>query len=297
MSLGIIVLILQRKMDSMKEKLFLGIVCCLMLGSCAQEYNAVYKSSDNTYKYEYAKECYAKGQYSRAVSLLDGLVSFQKGKDSGEECLYMYAMAQYNDQDYEGAAMAFRKYFSTYPKGKYAELAGFYIGESLYMNTPEPRLDQTDTWNAISAFQNFLDVFPYTDMKEKAQNRLFELQDKLVLKELHNAQLYFDMGHYFGNCNGGGDNNFEACVITAQNAMKDYPYNDHREEFALLIVKGKYELANMSIESKQVERFQDAEDEAYGFINEYPDSKDKSTVEKYIAHCKRYTEKAPADNN
>ncbi len=62
-----------------------------------------------------------------------------------------------------------------------------------------------------------------------------------------------------------------------------------REDFALLIMKSKYELAEQSVEAKKTDRFRDAEDECYGFLNEYPDSKNKSVAEKYIASCKKYT--------
>ena len=96
------------------------------------------------------------------------------------------------------------------------------------------------------------------------------------------------MGQYFGNCTYGG-NNYEACIITAQNALKDYPYTSMREDFALLIMKSKFELAEQSVEDKKLERFQDAEDECYGFLNEFPDSKEKSLAEKYINKCKEYT--------
>ena len=54
-------------------------------------------------------------------------------------------------------------------------------------------------------------------------------------------------------------------------------------------MKSKYELAQQSVEAKRLERFQDAEDECYGFINEYPDSKDRNLAEKYIAKCKEMT--------
>ena len=57
----------------------------------------------------------------------------------------------------------------------------------------------------------------------------------------------------------------------------------------ILIMKSKYELAQMSIEEKRLQRFQDAEDECYGFINEYPDSKERSTAEHYIEKCKQIT--------
>lgn len=167
-------------------------------------------------------------------------------------------------------------------------MAEFYVGQSLYMSTPEPRLDQSQTVAAIAAFQEYLDLFPDAKYKSLAQERLFELQDKLVLKEFYSAQLYYDMGQYFGNCTYGG-NNYEACIITAQNALKDYPYTSMREDFSLLIMKSKFELAEQSVEEKKLERFQDAEDECYGFLNEFPDSKDKNLAEKFINKCKEYT--------
>ena len=264
------------------------IVSAMLLTGCANEFNQVYKTSDYSYKYEYAKECFMKGKYTRAVTLLQDLVTLQKGTDNAQESLYMLAMAQYLGKDYESAATTFKKYYSSYPKGVYAEMAQYYIGQSLYMSTPEPRLDQSQTVAAISAFQDYLDLFPDAKYKETAQNRLFALQDKLVQKEFYSAQLYYDLGQYFGNCTNGG-HNYEACIITAQNALKDYPYTSMREKFALLIMKSKYELAQQSIEEKKFERFQDAEDECYGFINEYPDSKSKSLAEKYISKCKEVT--------
>lgn len=275
----------------MKKNILITFILSLLLTSCAQEYNQVYKSTDHTYKYEYAKECFAKGKYSFAVPLLQDLVTIQKGTDNAQECLYMLAMAEYGLRDYQAASEAFKKYYQTYPNGEYAEMASFYIGQSLYEGTPEPRLDQTPTVAAIAAFQDYLDLYPNGKMKGTAQQRLFALQDKLIRKEYLNAKLYYNLGSYFGNCGNDGGNNYEACIITAQNALNDFPYSSLREDFAILVMKGKYELAQMSVEEKKVQRYQDAEDECYGFINEYPDSKERSTAEKYIEKCKQFTAK------
>lgn len=272
----------------MKKNILIPIFAVVIFSGCAHEFNQVYKSQDYAYKYEYAKEAFANGKYSQAISLLQELVTFQKGTDNAEESLYMLAMAQYRDMDYEGAAMTFKKYRQSYPKGIYVEMASFYIGESLYMSTPEPRLDQTQTVNAISAFQEYLDIYPDARFKDTAQKRLFELQDKLVKKEYYSAQLYYNLGTYFGNCTSGGSN-YEACIITAQNAINDYPYNSLREEFAVLIMMSKFELAQQSVEEKKLDRYRDAEDECYGFINEYPDSENVKLAEKYIASCKKIT--------
>lgn len=272
----------------MKNYITAVVLSALLFTSCANEFNRVYKTNDYSYKYEYAKECYAQGKYTRASTLLQGLVTLQKGTDNAQESLYMLGMAEYNSKDYEGAAATFKKYFSSYPKGAYAQEAEFYAGMSLYNSTPEPRLDQSQTVNAIAAFQEYIDLFPDGKERSQAQQRLFELQDKLVQKELYSAQLYYDLGQYFGNCTYGG-NNYEACIITAQNALKDYPYSKLREKFSLLVMKSKFELAQQSVEEKKLERFQDAEDECYGFLNEYPDSKDKITAEKFITKCKAFT--------
>ena len=271
-----------------KMKVFAVVIVALLLSSCAKEFNAVYKSTDYDYKYEFAKECFDKGKYTNAITLLEELVTILKGSDNGEECLYMLAMAQYCNRDYESASAYFKKYYQSYPKGIYSEMASYFVGESLYMSTPEPRLDQSQTVNAISAYQEYLDLFPDALMKSQAQQRLFALQDKLVKKELLSAQLYYNLGTYFGNCTNGGSN-YEACIITAQNALKDYPYSSMRENFSLLIMKSKYELAEQSVREKQLDRFRDAEDECYGFINEFPDSKDRGLAEKYIAKCKKIT--------
>ena len=275
--------------DMKKMRCFVLIFSTIcLLCSCSNEFNAVYKTNDTDYKYEYAKECFANGKYMRAITLLEELVTIQKGTDNGQECLYMLAMAEYCNMDFETASTYFKKYSSSYPKGQYAEMASYYAAESLYRCTPEPRLDQSQTVLAINAYQEFIDRFPDAMLKEQAQRRMFELQDKLVMKELLSAQLYYNLGTYFGNCTNGGSN-YEACIITAQNALKDYPYSSMREDFYVLIMKSKFELAQQSIEAKRADRFRDAEDECYGFINEFPDSKERATAEKYIAQCKKHT--------
>ncbi|MQN81522.1 outer membrane protein assembly factor BamD [Prevotella copri] len=279
----------------MKKLTLIATCVALLMTSCVNEYNQITKLGDYTLKYEYAKQCYAQGKYSRAVPLLQEVVTMKKGSTEGEECLYMLAMSEFGMKDYETASEYFKKYFSSYPKGRYAENAKYYVGESLFQNAPEPRLDQSTTMTAIAAFQEYLDIFPDAHLKSQATSRLYALQDLLVEKEYKSARLYFDLGTYFGNCTNGG-NNYEACIVTAQNALKDYPYSNRREEFASLVMKSKYELAKMSVESKQLERYQDAEDECYGFINEYPDSKERSLAEKYIEKCKEYEKAHPEDS-
>ena len=66
------------------RKIICFIVCALLLASCS-EYNKILKSTDYIYKYEAAKNYFAEGQYSRAATLLNELITILKGTDKAEE--------------------------------------------------------------------------------------------------------------------------------------------------------------------------------------------------------------------
>ncbi len=245
----------------------------LLLSSCG-EFQALQKSRDYEYRYESAKAYFVEGNYKKASTLLGDLIAMLKGTTWGEESLYLLCMSEFCSKNYETSCNYFKKYYQTYPKGTYVEPAHYYAGLALYKQTPEPRLDQTSTLSAMSEIQNFLDLYPTTSMKRACQDMIFALQDKLVDKECLSAQLYYNLGTYVGNCTSGGSN-YMACVVTAQNALKDYPYAEQskRERLSYLILSAKYKLAIESVEEKRVERFRDAIDEYYAFVNDYPESK------------------------
>lgn len=246
--------------------------CFLLLASCS-EYNAVLKSNDYEYRYEAAKALYVAGNYRQSAELFGALLVALKGTPFGDESLYMLAESNMKAKDYESAAMFFKKYYQSYPKGPYMEMARYNSGYALYKQTPDIRLDQTSTMEAISEYQSFLDYCPETSLKEQAQQVIYEMQDKLVRKEYLSAKLYYDLGTYTFNSIYGG-NNYQACVVTAQNALKDYPYASAqlREDLSILILRAKYYLARQSVEEKRLERFRDAIDEYYAFQNDFPES-------------------------
>ncbi len=273
----------------MKKTVIIASISALLMCSCTSEYQAVSKYGDNEMKYEFAKEAFARGKFQQASLLLQEVVTMKKGSDEAQECLYMLAMAQYCNLDYEAASETFKKYTTSYPRGLYAEPAYFYIGQSLYQSSPEPRLDQSPTNGAITAYQQFMDLYPDSHLRPQAQERLYELTDKLIQKEFLSAQLYYNLGGYFGNINSNDESNYTSSIITAQNTLKNYPYCSLREDFMLLIMKSKFQLAENSSDEKRLERYRDAEDECYGFINEFPESKNVALAEKYIVKCKKVT--------
>lgn len=271
------------------KRAFLYAACAatLLLTSCG-DYVKVQKTTDYDYKYEAAKQFYAEGEYNRAALFLQEMITGLKGTDRGEESLFLLGMSSYKSRNYDAATAYFRKYYETYPEGIYTEKAHYYCGMSLFNNVPEIKLDQTATLEASSEFQQFLELYPNSELSEQAQANIFKLQDRLVEKEYLSAKLYYDLGSYFGNCTNGGSN-YQACIVTAENAIKDFPYMTRREDFAILILRAKFELAAQSVESKKEERYHNAIDEYYGFTNEYPESKYLKEAEELFNKAKKYT--------
>jgi outer membrane protein assembly factor BamD len=222
-------------------------------------------------KYEAAKKYFDMGKYSRTVTLLEEVVPLLRGTSYTEESLYLQAQANYALKDYLSASEYFKNYYTSFPRGKYAEDARYYSAYGLYLDSPDPRLDQSETYRALQQLQDFLEYYPQSDRKEEVQRVLFELHEKLAYKELLSVKLYYNLGDYTLYSYPGG--NYLSCVITAQNAMQTYPFSKYREDYIYYIFKSKYEMAIQSVEEKKEFRYRDVVDEYYSYLNDYPTGK------------------------
>ena len=261
----------------------LYIIAALMMCSCG-EYQRAQKSNDYNYKFEYAKRAFEQKKYVQAATLLQDCVSVFKGSDKAEESMYLLAMSHYENKDYISSGAYFKTYYSRYPRGKYVESARFFCGYGYYLDSPEAQLDQTGTIKAIEELQAFLDFFPRSDKVSIAQNAIFEMQDKLTLKQLQNAQLYYNLGNFMGN-------NYESAVIVSRNALKDYPYSKYKEDFEFLILKSKFQMAKNSVDEKMAERYNDVIDEYYAFVNNYPETKHSKEAETILKIAQSHVNK------
>ncbi|MDD6211376.1 MAG: outer membrane protein assembly factor BamD [Bacteroidales bacterium] len=254
------------------------IIFSLLLGACS-EYTKIVKSNDYEAKYAYAKRCFEKKQYSKALPLFEDVVGMFKGTSRAEESLYLLAQCSFENKDYVAASQYFMTYCNTFPKGEYAELSRFYAAYALYLDSPDARLDQSDTKKAIAQLQTFLEFYPKSEKIGEAQKYLHELEDKLCYKELLAVKLYYNLGNYLGN-------NYLSSVITAQNVLKEYPYTKYREELMYYIVASKYQMALLSVKDKLQLRYRDVIDEYFNYISEYPDGKYAKLLTKYYEKAK-----------
>lgn len=276
----------------MKRNIIIILLTALVMSSCSSFtnlYKHKVKDKDYDYMYEAAKEYYAAGKYNLSITLLNDLITILKGSDRGEESVFMLAMSYMKNKEYSIAATSFQQYYASYPRGIYTERARFLAGKSLWTASPESQLDQTDTYNAIQELQLFLEYYPNSVYRTEAEDIIFAAQDKLVEKEYEAAKLYYNLGTYMGN-------NYQSCVICAQNAMKDYPYTKYLEDLWLLVMKAKYELAVNSVLSRRADRYRDAVDECYAFKNEFPESANIKVADELLKKAQEVLKDLPDED-
>ncbi|MEI6489372.1 MAG: outer membrane protein assembly factor BamD [Bacteroidota bacterium] len=268
----------------MKSNLLAFVLLLFVTSSCS-EFNKVLKSTDYDYKFAYAKKSFEQKKYYRAYTLLEELVPILKGTEKAEESLYLLGQSYLGSKDYITAAQTFSTYYNTYPKGTYTELSRFYSAKSYYFDSSDPRLDQSQNVKAINEFQMFLEYFPQSEKVDEAQKLMFELQEKLAYKEFLNAKLYYDLGNL--KMNSLLENNYLACVIVSQNALKDYPTTKYKEDFYHLILKSKYRQAVYSVVEKRTERYREVVDEFYSYKNEFPEGKYMKDASEILAQSQK----------
>ncbi len=258
-----------------KKGLFILLLVTVMMGSCG-DYQRLLKSHDPEEKYQAALLYFNDHQYIKAQTLLDDVSGYYRGTERAEDILAYLGRCYAGQKNYASAADYYQAYTRNYPKGKYATEAYFQVGHCLYLDSPDARLDQEITQQAIDAFTLFVELYPESPYAEQAYREMQELYDKLAQKELLSAKLYYNLGSYLGN-------NYLSCEIVARNALKNFPSNKYQEEFSWLIYQSKYQQAIHSIEEAKLERARAAVDEYYNFITEYPNSKHRKEADKMSA--------------
>jgi outer membrane protein assembly factor BamD len=267
----------------MRTKAYIILLLLTVFLTGCGEYQKILKSRDPEEKYQAALRYFNEKQYVKSQTLLDDVSSYYRGSERSEDVLAYLARSYMGQKSYESATSYYQAYIRNYPKGKYAAEAYFQIGHCQYLDSPDARLDQAVTRNAIDAFTQFVELYPESPYAEQAYQEMSEMYDKLALKELKSAQLYYNLGTYLGH-------NYLSCEITAKNALKNYPSNKYQEDFSWLILQAKYQQLVNSFEERKIERARDAQDEYYNFITEYPNSKRRKEAEKMMQQIRKYTQ-------
>lgn len=236
-------------------------------------------------KYKAANDYYKKGDYYKAGILFEEIIPLLKGDSLAENAQFYNAYAQYQQKQYSMSAYLFKSFYATYANSPMAEEAFYMYANSMYKDSPNFNLDQSSTLTAIEALQTFINSFPESKYAESCNQNLKELRHRLEEKAYEKAKLYY-------KTSGVTIANYKAAVVAIDNFQKDFPDSEYIEELSFLKVQSQYDLASVSFENKQKERYTDALKFYEDFIDKFPKSKYIKQAEKVYDGATKGLEKA-----
>lgn len=259
-------------------RLFILLPLLIVLASSCSNFRKIQRSSDWKKKYEAALNYYEEEKWGKAAILLEEVLPLTRGTEEAEKAQFYYAYAHFHQDLFIEGAYYFKLFYDTYGRSPMAEEALFMHAYSLYLQSPRYNLDQTSSFEAITALQNFINVFAYSEYRERATEILDQLQFKLARKAYENAKLYYEIGRY------------KAALVALENFRNDFPDSDFNEEIAYLKVKVAYDLAKNSLPKLQRERYFDAVDYYQEFVDTHPESSWGREAEKVYVQAQQEIE-------
>lgn len=236
------------------------VLLVLLVAVGCSKFRKIEKSEDWRVKYEAALTYYEKKDYYRASVLFDQILPIVRGLPEGERVQFYLGYCQYYDKNYLFAAEYFKTFYETYGRSASAEEARYMYAYSLYLSSPGPTLDQTESINAMASMQDFINRYGNSTYREKATEVIAAIQVKLEKKGFENAKQYYRVRGY------------KAAITALENFMKNFPDSKYLEESQYLIIESQYRLAEQSIITKQKERYQGVVDTYKIFVDKYPKS-------------------------
>ena len=264
-----------------------SILLLLAVSISCSEFRRIQKSDDWEKKYEAAMKYYEEKDYYRAAALFEEVLPIIKGSERAELAEFYNAYAYYYQKQYILSGHYFEGFARIYARSENALEAAYMHAYSLYLQSPEFNLDQTPTYEAITAMQNFINKFPYSEYKDRANEIIDQLQTKLELKAYEGCKLYVKITELRG---------YEAAMIAFDNFSKDYPDSDYNEEIKYLKIKTQYEYARNSTTRRQEERYKNVIDHYYDFLDDFPRSEYLRDAEDFFGKSVDRLEKVKTDN-
>lgn len=246
------------------------IIAGIILSSCSSKgIGKILKSPDPAYKLRMAEQYFVKKKYTLAQQLYEDVMPYFKASREFEDIYYKYAYCAYHLKDYMNAENLFKSYLEIFPNSPRAEEVDYMRAYSFYKQSPKPELDQTNTLRTIGMMQTFINTHPGSARNKEATEIIDLSRKKLETKDFQSAQLYYDMGQ------------FRAAGVAFTALLNSYPESMKADEYKLMIIKSYFNFAEMSIEERQVERFEKVITECNEFTDRFPDSKLKKQADDY----------------
>lgn len=261
----------------MKEKYWVLIFVVVVMGlvGCKTEYDKLRASGDTELVYKKAMEYYNKKDYLKAQTLIEQIMGRYRGRKEAEDLYVKYAYTHYHMSNYILAASYFQNFANTYITSPLREEAAYMSAYSNYLQSPDYKLEQGFTTKAIDEMQNFVNTYPKSDRLKEANKLIDELRSKLEKKAFEESMLYYNL------------KNYQSATNSLNNMLKDFPDSDNIEQIRYYIVKSNYDLAENSIYTKRLERYESTQLAAELYLSKFTRSKNRREIDGILKSSKQ----------
>ncbi|MBN8876214.1 MAG: outer membrane protein assembly factor BamD [Chitinophagaceae bacterium] len=247
------------------------IIALIFLSSCSKGITKILKSPDPEYKLRVAEKYFVQKKYTKAQVLFEDVMPYYKTRPEFQDIYYKYAYCAYNQADYLNAENLFKTFLEIFPNSTKAEEMAYMRAYSYYKQSPKPELDQTNTIKAMGMMQVFINTHPGSEKNKEATAIIETCRAKLETKDYKGAFLYYNMSQ------------FRAAGVAFTTLINAYPESSRLDEYKLMAIKSYYRFAELSVEEKKAERYEQVIDACHEFVDRFPESKFRKEVEDYIA--------------
>ncbi|MCX8020471.1 MAG: outer membrane protein assembly factor BamD [Chitinophagaceae bacterium] len=234
----------------------------------------ILKSKDPAYKLRMAEQFFVKKLYNKAQIIYEDILPFYRTEKEFEDVYYKYAYCAYYQKDYQVAENIFKTFLEIFPASKRAEEIDFMRAYCYYKMSPKAELDQTNTHKTIGMMQTFINTHPNSPRNKEAWEIIEKCRAKLEEKDYKSAKLYYDMGH------------FRAAGVAFSYLLNEFPESHRADEYKFMVIKSYFQFAELSVEEKKAERYEQVIQECNDFYDRFPGSKLKNEVDQYLNLCK-----------
>lgn len=248
------------------------IIAGIILSSCGsgKSLSKLLKNTDPAYKLRMAEQYFVKKKYSKAQIVYEDIMPYYKTGKEFEDIYYKYAYCAYYQADYMNAENLFKSFLEIFPNSTKAEEVDYMRAYSFYKQSPKPELDQTNTIKAMGMMQTFINTHPGSSRNKEANEIIDIARAKLEIKDYQSAKLYYDMGQ------------FRAAGVSFTTLLNTYPESVRGDEYKLMIIKSYFQYAELSVEEKKIQRFEQVITACNEFADRFPDSKLKKEADEFL---------------
>lgn len=221
-----------------------GLVLAVALVGC---------SGANRFSHNTAQEAYEKGMenykqedYDRAVRYFKAVFNYGRGNEWAPDAQFQLALAQRERGKYLVAANEFQRFQQLYRNDARVPRAEYQQALAYYKRSPRYQFDQSDSREAISLFQLFIERNPNHSLVSDAEKKIAKLRGKLARKK-HDAAQHYENREMW-----------PAATVTYEDTFDQYPDTPWADEALFGAVRSYVGYADRSVLEQQDNRYRKA---------------------------------------